>query len=501
MKTRTLFLVLLTVGCGTNGSVLADRLVPVTRDAGLLAPDSGSTIDAGVDGPPRDIEIVAFLHSQAKQDGGRSYPFLVPRLADVRAQWQWRDGGWGTSQGRLLEDGGYLIPNVPAGEAIVIFPNTQGLVSSASFFDFSWTVQGRPTAEFPNPNVPTTVRISADGLPPWAPGDALVFSSLETPFRLLQLSMITVGSTAISGALRWDQERVPMFRGSEGDSFMLSTMRPRLLGQVSYQSMTAGRTISPPDLTVGANINVTLSLVEPTPAGADVHIDFPGFEQALREARPGQALLASSFEVTHRRGLREVGVVRYGYRGNEAGLPMALGERIPIGLPDTRGRVQWADLMPRDELVASISTRFDVRVSAGSVIDSIPVFVTRTLPVSDTIELVPTLTVPRALAVNGAPSTSFRAGVGLTPTLSWDAPARGSPSRYLIVILDLVDQNFSQAFYTTKRTFTVPPFTLTAERTYVAVISAQAGMFDPLNPLFQPASFESIGTVTEAFSP
>lgn len=200
------------------------------------------------------------------------------------------------------------------------------------------------------------------------------------------------------------------------------------------------------DLTVGANININVVLVEPTPAGADVHIDFPGFEQALREARPGQALLASSFDITHRRGLRDVGVVRYGYRGNEAGLPMVLAENLPVGLPDTRGRVQWADLMPRDELVASLTTRFDVRVSAGSVTDSIPVFVTRTLPVSDTIELVPTLSVPRALAINGAPSTGFRAGVGLTPALSWDEPARGAPSRYLIVVLDLVDQNFSQAF-------------------------------------------------------
>lgn len=501
MKTRSLFLLLIVVGCGSGGSGLTDGLVPITRDAGLPAVDAGMTVDAGVDGPPRDIEIVAFLHSQAKQDGGRSYPFLVPRLSDVRAQWQWRDGGWGNSQGRLLEDGGYLIPAVPAGEAIVIFLTTQGLVSSASRFDFSWTVQGRPTAEFPNPNVPTSVRIAATGLLPWAAGDALVFSSLETPFRLLQLATITPGSTAISGSLRWDQERVPMFRGSEGDSFMLSTMRPRLLGQVSYQSLTAGRTVSPPDLTAGADITVNLSLVEPAPVGADVHIDFPGFEQALREARPGQALLASSFAVTHRRGLREVGVVRYGYRGNEAGLPMVLGENIPIGLPDTRGRVQWADLMPRDELVASLSTRFDVRVSAGSVTDSIPIFVTRTLPVSDTIELVPTLSVPRALAINGAPSTSFRAGVGLTPTLSWDAPARGSPSRYLIVVLDLVDQNFSQAFYTTKRTFTIPPFTLMTGRTYVATITAQAGAVDPLNPLFQPGDFESIGTVTEAFTP
>jgi hypothetical protein len=52
-----------------------------------------------------------------------------------------------------------------------------------------------------------------------------------------------------------------------------------------------------------------------------------------------------------------------------------------------------------------------------------------------------------------------------------------------------------------KRSFTVPPFTLTAGRTYVATITAQAGAFDPLNPLFQPASFEAIGAVTEAFSP
>ncbi|MBE2251806.1 MAG: hypothetical protein IAE78_19880 [Myxococcus sp.] len=501
MKTRLLSLVLLAVGCGTAGSGITDGLVSITRDAGQLAPDSGTTIDAGVDGPPRDIEIVAFLHSQAKQDGGRSYPFLVPRLADVRAQWQWRDGGWGNSQGRLLEDGGYLIPAVPAGEAIVIFPTTQGLVSAASHFDFSWTVQGRPTAELPQPNVPTVARVSVLNLPPWAPGDLVVYSSLETPFVIIDRSQLPTGTTGYRLIFDWHTGRHPLFFGSAGDTFSVTSFRPRTTGTLTYQTATAGGTVSPPDLTLGSDISFSVNLTEPVVAGAEVHLDFPGTVAALREGRPSQSPGTSTFAITQRRGLREVGVVTSGYRGLQAGLPLVLAENIPGTQPALRGRVQWADLRSRDELVASLVTRFDVSVTAAGRSDTFPLFYERNLPVTDTIDLATTLGVPREITIEGQPTTQYRTGVGVTPRLSWDAPARGTATRYLVTILDLVDRNFSRSFVTTKRTFTVPPFTLMTGRSYVAVISAQAGAFDPLNTLFQPAEFESISTITEAFSP
>src|SRR5207302_401472 len=50
-----------------------------------------------------------------------------------------------------------------------------------------------------------------------------------------------------------------------------------------------------------------------------------------------------------------------------------------------------------------------------------------------------------------------QAGVGLTPTISWTAPATGTPPNYYrIFITGLTDGSFSQLF-TTSPSFTVPP--------------------------------------------
>ncbi|MBE2247920.1 MAG: hypothetical protein IAE78_00135 [Myxococcus sp.] len=54
----------------------------------------------------------------------------VPRLSSVRAQWRWRDGGWGLSQATFEDDGGYRIRGVPAGEAMVFFPTFGAVVTT-----------------------------------------------------------------------------------------------------------------------------------------------------------------------------------------------------------------------------------------------------------------------------------------------------------------------------------------------------------------------------------
>ncbi|MER2563789.1 MAG: hypothetical protein ABTQ32_23870 [Myxococcaceae bacterium] len=109
-------------GCGTRGSSFDDGLGVLSRDASTTADASVFVADAAVDGRPRDIEITSWMIDQGGDDGGERNPLQVPRLADVRAQWRWADGGWGSSQAEWLEDAGYLIRAVPEGDATCSVP-------------------------------------------------------------------------------------------------------------------------------------------------------------------------------------------------------------------------------------------------------------------------------------------------------------------------------------------------------------------------------------------
>lgn len=138
MNTKTVILfVLLGSGCGGTGSAVDDGLRVLRRDASAGADASVSAKDAAVDGPLRDLEITSWLIGQGGDDGGVRTGLQVSRLSDVRAQWRWADGGWGSSQAEWLGDAGYLIRAVPEGDATIFFPTFGALPTGASRLDLS----------------------------------------------------------------------------------------------------------------------------------------------------------------------------------------------------------------------------------------------------------------------------------------------------------------------------------------------------------------------------
>lgn len=498
---RSIVLAVAFLGCSGSAPQLSSGLGPIVRsDAGMTA--DASAPDAGVDGPPRDIEITAWFIGQAGDDGGTRIVLGLPRLSDVRAHWRWRDGGWGLSQATFEDDGGYRIRNVPAGEAIVFFPTFGGLVTTASQLDFSLVAQGRLDVEVANPGIATTLRIEATNAAPWISGDAVSYFARETPFARSELSPLSDGVTAFNVTYDWHRASNPLLMGSRGDTFSVFQLRSRTGGPLAYRSVIAGGTVSAPDLPDGANATVRLRLTQPPTVGADVRLDFPGYERALKEARPSLPIALSAFYVTYRRGLPRVGVVPQGNRRIEAGLNVVAAPGLPPGQPLAQGWVEWADVFPRDELVASVVTRGDVVISNGIATDTFNLFYERSVPLTgNTATLDATLSPVRDLSVGGQRAVAPLRGVGLTPVLSWSPPAQGTPTRYAVTLFDLVDQNYSAAFFTTKTQLELPPFTLTAGRTYVAIITAERGAYDLLRPTFRPADTERVAAITDSFAP
>lgn len=498
---RSIVLAVAFLGCSGGAPQLSSGLGPIVRsDAGMTA--DASAPDAGVDGPPRDIEITAWFIGQAGDDGGTRIVLGLPRLSDVRAQWRWRDGGWGLSQATFEDDGGYRIRNVPAGEAIVFFPTFGGLVTTASQLDFSLVAQGRLDVDVANPAIATTLRVDVNNAVPWLAGDSDTLFARETPFALTGQPTLGAGVRNFSSTFRWNQQAYPLMVGSRGDTFSYFQVRQRTGGPIPYRSILAAGTAIAPDMANGTNTSVGVTLTEPPTVGADVRLDFPACERALKEPRPSLPILLSAFTVTYRRGLPRVGVVTQGNRRIEAGLMVVAALGLPPGQPLAEGRFEWADVFPRDELVASVVTRGDVVISNGIATDTFNLFYERSVPLTgNTATLDATLSPVRDLSVGGQRAVAPLRGVGLTPVLSWSPPAQGTPTRYAVTLFDLVDQNYSAAFFTTKTQLELPPFTLTAGRTYVAIVTAERGAYDLLRPTFRPADSERVAAITDSFTP
>jgi hypothetical protein len=324
----------------------------------------------------------------------------------------------------------------------------------------------------------------------------------ETPFALTGQPTLGAGVRNFSSTFRWNQQAYPLMVGSRGDTFSYFQVRQRTGGPIPYRSILAAGTAIAPDMANGTNTSVGVTLTEPPTVGADVRLDFPAYERALKEPRPSLPILLSAFTVTYRRGLPRVGVVTQRNRRIEAGLMVVAALGLPPGQPLAEGRFEWADVFPRDELVASVVTRGDVVISNGIATDTFNLFYERSVPLTgNTATLDATLSPVRDLSVGGQRAVAPLRGVGLTPVLSWSPPAQGTPTRYAVTLFDLVDQNYSAAFFTTKTQLELPPFTLTAGRTYVAIVTAERGAYDLLRPTFRPADSERVAAITDSFTP
>ena len=336
---------------------------------------------------------------------------------------------------------------------------------------------------------------------PWANGDWLTFFGRETPFVFSEQPALPAGASLINLNDNWQVDRKPLLRGSAGDSFSVFQSRSPSTAPIPYRSViAAGKTVAP-DLVDGSNVTFPVVLSEPMPTSIGVRLDVPAATQALRESRPATPVAAAGFVITYRRGLHRIGVVSRGNNGLEAGMQV-LSADLPATQPVFQGQVQWGDVFPREELLATMSARMNVVVSAGLAGGTLEVPYERSLPLTGSqVNLDVTMSAPRALLVNGEPAVGNRVGVTTTPTLSWAAPARGVPNRYAITIYDLADKTLNKNFFTTRTTLEVPPLTLVAGKTYAFVVVAERGAYDLLRPTYTPAETERVGACSDAFTP
>jgi hypothetical protein len=120
----------------------------------------------------------------------------------------------------------------------------------------------------------------------------------------------------------------------------------------------------------------------------------------------------------------------------------------------------------------------------------------------------PVLGPPVSARINGQDLLVDRAGVGLTPTLSWGAPTLGTPQRYRLSIDRIANVNGTtraQARFTVdtaQTSVTLPAGILTAGQSYVVQLNAYStgSALDPAFGVFA-LPYHSAGVVSGVLTP
>jgi hypothetical protein len=137
--------------------------------------------------------------------------------------------------------------------------------------------------------------------------------------------------------------------------------------------------------------------------------------------------------------------------------------------------------------------------------------VLRTDPLPAPTPIVPVVSPPRSPRVNDLDAHVERTGVGTTPTISWSAPALGSPDRYAVTLVRLfvgvAGQTVAESvanLRTRSRAVTIPPGILQAGERYYALVTAAVGSPVPYEALRGRGIRTGYGyatAITAAFEP
>jgi hypothetical protein len=344
---------------------------------------------------------------------------------------------------------------------------------------------------------------------PWDPAtDRWFFASFETPFaEFVRGGSPPPGTRSAIISLPLNQIPVPLPEGRLGDTVSLFQLRRRQGAGLNYSSIIAGSTVPAPDMVPGRSDTVAMPFSAPTDGGVDLELDVPSLVEVARAVRASPApVIRIVFGINAVRWHRQAGRVGRGFFRNLSEVVVVTAEPILPAAGRLTERVEWAPVVPAQDLVAYTVTRTDIPVRAPSFSGFFDAYHERYVPLDGPqLTITGALTPARDIRINGMAGALSAAG--LTPRVTWQPPERGSVARYTVTFQRATFQNGSitweagQSFSTTQTSLDVPPFTLQRGSVYGAEVRAWSGSFDPIQPNYIPSDSEVSANISDLFTP
>ena len=439
-----------------------------------------------------------------------------------------------TYAGTFALDGSFSIPNVPTGNYLLRL-DANGVRTfvdaSSSNIDLGYDALGRAGLVPATGATPVSVNVS--GLTAWSAGDQIqITSSNADVWDVLNPGTVLVGATSVSALEDWflsNATRRPLNLLAAADGLYLHQLHANSFSILStpYSYLAASNTTSPAitgtTLTDKTAATISAALLAAAQTGSvTVNWSLSQFEPFLLQMNPLATTDATAHSLVvgaNAFPLAAAGPVAHGapslfvlqvpkLTGDLSyATPLAYGH-FNTGIVPPWNEWRGVDFTGHVSYTAPLAlTALDERVSVGRREPMSPAPATPIVPTLGPV-LSPMLTSSTGLASS---AFSTLTGMGLTPSISWAAPATGTPTSYTVDIYQLyvpaattVSASVRVASWTTSNlSIGLPPAVLVTGSTYYARITANLVSPDA----FATAPFRKInvyawaGTLTGTFAP
>jgi hypothetical protein len=352
--------------------------------------------------------------------------------------------------------------------------------------DLSYYHFGRSGVQYPNR--PTQVDLEVSGLE-WHTGDGLQLVSPNVGLSIHDLEIHfqypSEGSTSVSQqAINWLDAQAPLLDSAQGDRIWVAQMthRPLAGGGGFHHVLTRAGLAG--DLTmVDGRASTLRAALAPIKLDRTVELRWQGTAYAALVAQAGPYAKKAASPAISVRTLPQALVENNNfYNRYFMYLPSVVdfgplnantdvAHTVAYGNPFSTRTTPWSDFV-------SVAYAMPVVIPTGGVTYAM---VVQAIPVDALAggqAVAPTISPVRNVKINGESTGVEHAGVGATPTISWDAPELGTASTYAVTIQAIVPVGTGKTvmtagtFYTTSTSVTLPAKAMRDVREYVVNVAA-----------------------------
>ncbi|KAA6462016.1 hypothetical protein DYQ86_10325 [Acidobacteria bacterium AB60] len=379
---------------------------------------------------------------------------------------------WTTVQGVGLADGTFTVSGVPTGSYWLAIASG-GYWTSASDLDLGQDFVGRPDAV--NASNGTSLGLSFAGLNAFATDDEVDIYNPNLGQDFDWSENLNIGDTTFASVWNWTG---PLSISGKGDNWFVIQSHPAAVGPAVWRMAVTATPALPLDQKDADETDLTGRL--DTATSLTVHMAVKGSQFAAAAANAGSG---SSIHAT------TVGVYSQPFSATKGSVGenenlLETKDQTPITQDADYGDIAVGNPFP-DSFTPYVAARYEVHVPFTATGANAAVQVPAELYLSSTqmptkdAPLTPQITPVQNLRLNSAAFVQGLATKTLNPTLSWDAPATGTPTGYRVSVYSLTVTGTSGSsfqpvldLFTNDHTLTIPSGILAAGGEYFFQIRA-----------------------------
>ncbi len=394
----------------------------------VAATDAGGTADQTFTVTPTGIIHGTAIDTYLTATGNVTQPEDLS-TAYIGISFQ-NGSSWTTVQGVGLPDGTFTVTGVPSGNYWLAIASG-GYWTSASDLDLGQDFLGRPDAV--SSSAGTALGLNFAGLNPFSEDDEIDITNPNLAQDFDWSDNINIGDTSFASVWNWTG---PLSSSAKGDSWFVVQTHAAAAGPAMWRSVTMSSQALPLDQENGDQTDLSGRLSNATPM--IVHMAVKGSQFA---AAAGSSGASGSVHSTIIGMYSQPFSASKGSVGENEGL-LETKDQTPIAQDTDFGDIAVGNPYPAS-FTPYVSARYEVNVpftaTGADTVVEVPAELylsTTQLPSKDT-PLAPQITPVQNMKLNGAPLVQRQSTPSLSPTLSWDPPATGTPTGYRVSVYAL----------------------------------------------------------------